>query len=375
MEETRTALIDPTASDLHAWGWNEFFEQSETYVRGTKEGRKPARIVEEHRGKYVAVTERGMIRVEIAGKLRHTVAKQSGYPVIGDWVMVDEIEAEQKGIIHSVLPRKTKLSRKAAGERTEEQVLSANIDFVFIVNGLDRDFNLRRIERSLALVWNSGASPVIVLNKIDLCDDPEAARIAAEAAGNGVPVVLTQAKIGIGIESLTKYLQRGITIVFLGSSGVGKSKIINCLLEKNVQSVRELSKSTMKGRHTTTKRQMFILPGGAIVIDTPGIRELQLWETDTASVESFEDIESLALGCKFSNCRHETEPHCAVRSAVEQGTLDEQRLHNYLKLSKESAHLERKQSTYAQIEEKRKRKNLNKEKKRFHKNNDKRRDE
>ena len=273
--------------------------------------------------------------------MRYHAEAEKQYPAVGDWVVIKPLVNEQKGIIHAVLPRKSKFSRKVAGERTEEQIVSANIDTVFIVSGLDggRNFNLRRIERYLTLAWNSGATPVIVLNKVDLCPDVDIYIRSVEDIAPGISIHPVSAKERIGLDALRNYLTKGNTAAFLGSSGVGKSALINALLGVEKQETGEVREDDRMGRHTTTKRELILLPGGGIVIDTPGMREIQMWAGEEDLQGAFHDIEMLAKRCRFSDCSHNVESGCAVRAAIDQGDLDPARLESYRKLQNELNYL------------------------------------
>jgi ribosome biogenesis GTPase len=277
----------------------------------------------------------------LAGRMRYDVDPEFGYPAVGDWVAAVQAD-QQQCIIHTILPRKSKFSRKseyrqrADGIKTEEQVIAANIDTVFLVSALDgRNFNSRRLERYLTLAWKSGASPVIVLNKVDLSPDPDSYIRGAEEIAVGVPVHAVSATENIGISEIRSYIEPGQTATLLGSSGVGKSALINALLGSEKQATNETRAVDGKGRHTTTHRELILLPGGGMVMDTPGMREIQMWGNETDLQDSFEGIESLALQCRFSNCLHDTEPGCAVREALENGELNSSRYRSYLKLRKE----------------------------------------
>ena len=318
---------------LEDLGWSAFFEQQ--LSEQEKAENAVARVAEVSRSIYRLCGSTGERLAELAGRLRYAAVAASDLPATGDWVVVREAAADGRATIQRVLARRSKFSRKVAGARSEEQVVAANLDTIFLVNGLDRDFNPRRIERYLTLVWESGARPVVVLNKADLCDDPTPLCFEAEEAAVGVPVLVTSAATGEGIEQLASYLARGQTVALLGSSGVGKSTIINRLLGRQLLRTAPVRESDDRGRHTTTSRQLIPLPGGALLIDTPGLRELQLWEGEEGIGRAFADIESLAAKCRFADCRHEGEPDCAVQRAVENGELDSGRLASYHKLQRE----------------------------------------
>jgi len=261
---------------------------------------------------------------------------------------------EHRATIQAILPRRTRFSRKVAGGNTQEQVVAANIDTVFLAQGLDGDFNLRRLERYLLLAWDSGARPVIILNKADLCEDVEARVREVEGVAAGTPVHVMSAKLGEGLDEVQPYLAPGETVALLGSSGVGKSTLINRLLGVERLRTAEVRASDSRGRHTTTWRELILLPNGALVIDTPGLRELQLWDGGASARSVFPDIEALAADCHFRDCEHEQEPRCAVRLAAQEGHLAPERLESYRKLRREANYLASRQDQAAQLETKRK---------------------
>ena len=293
------------------------------------------------------------IECTLTGRFRHEAGSRAELPSVGDWVAVRLRPGEQSGAIVAVVPRRTRFSRRMAGDITGEQVVAANVDIVFIVTALDDDFSLRRIERYLLMTRESGAAPVILLTKPDLCDDMPARVAAVAALAGDVPVHVVSPKAGVGIDQVGAYLAAGRTGALLGSSGVGKSTIINRLAGSDVQKTREVRLADSKGRHTTTHRELVTLPGGGLIIDTPGMRELQLWDVGDAMRETFDDVDALAGGCHFTDCRHRDEPRCAVKAAVEAGRLAPDRLDSFHKLQQEVAFLERQQDERAQIEEKR----------------------
>jgi ribosome biogenesis GTPase len=339
-------------SVLDAFGWSASF--AEAFARFAAEGFVPGRVTREHRGLFRVQAEAGEYVGEIAGRLRHEARGRADLPAVGDWVAVRPDAHALRAIVHHVLPRRSRFSRKAAGEEHDEQVVAANVDTVFLVSGLDHDFNPRRIERYLVMAWESGARPVIVLNKADLRPDPEAAQREVEAVAAGAPVHLVSVRAGRGLESLAPYLLPRETVALLGSSGVGKSTLLNHLAGEAQQPTREVRARDSHGRHTTTHRQIFRLPGGALMLDTPGMRELQLWEPGAGLQAAFEDIEALAAGCRFGDCAHESEPGCAVRAALAEGRLEERRLASYQKLRSEGARLAREQDKRARSEANRK---------------------
>lgn len=319
------------------WGWdNHFKKQFEPYKH---EGLSPVRIVRENRQNYLAWAEAGELTAEVSGRFRHAAIGKGDFPAVGDWAAAEVLANEGKAVIQAVLPRKSAFLRKVPGPVTEEQVVAANIDTAFIVCGLDGNYNLRRIERYLAMAWESGASPVVLLNKADICPEAEDRRNEVEAAAIGVPVCAISATRDQGLDGLREHLRRGRTAAFLGSSGVGKSTIINRLLGTDRFAVGAVSDSDSRGRHTTTSRELVMLPEGGLVIDTPGMRGLKVWGDEDGLKQTFDDIEALAVDCRFRDCRHGNEPGCAVRAAVESGTLDSGRLQSFQKLQKELRYL------------------------------------
>jgi ribosome biogenesis GTPase len=314
-------------------------------------GHAPARVAAQHRGAYVLFSEHGELRAGTAGRLEHEAAGTGDLPAVGDWVAVTHRPEEAAATIHAVFGRRTSFSRKVALAASQEQVLAANVDAVFLLMSLNEDFNLRRVERYLTMAWESGAQPVIVLTKTDLCPEFELRVLEVEAIAFGVPVHAISSLTGEGLDLVRGHLGPGRTIALLGSSGVGKSTLVNTLAGEELLATREIREDDGEGRHTTTHRQLVLLPGGGLVLDTPGLRELQLWESSDGLAETFGDVEELAAQCRFSDCAHRTEPGCAVQAALEDGTLPFARWASYKKLQRELAHLERRLDKRLQAEE------------------------
>ena len=333
--------------NLNDLGWTD--SHTTDFHPHVASGLVPGRVSEQHRGAYVVLAELGELRADLAGRLSHGAAA-GDLPAVGDWVAVAPRPEESAATIQAVLPRRTKFSRKVAWAAAEEQVLAANIDTVFLVSSLNEDFNLRRLERYLTLAWESGAKPVVVLTKTDLCDDVAGRVLAVEAIAFGVPVHAISSITGDGLDLVRSHLAPGRTIALLGSSGVGKSTLVNTLAGEELLAVREIRESDGEGRHTTTHRQLVLLPEGGLVLDTPGMRELQLWESSEGLGETFSDIEELATACRFNDCAHHTEPGCAIRAALEDGTLELGRWTSYQKLQRELEHLERRRDKRLQSE-------------------------
>jgi len=316
-----------TANTLAALGWTDELDAAMTIH--AERGFEPARVVAEHRGGYYVRGERDDRLASARGRLRdHEIT--GGMPAVGDWVAVCDAPGG-RAAIEAVLPRRTRISRKTPWLKAEEHTLVANVDTVFLVAGLDGDFNARRLERYLVTAWESGADPVVVLTKLDICEDDDQIT-EAEAVAIGVPVLAVSSVTGEGLDAVREYLVPAKTLALLGSSGTGKSTLVNTLAGRELMRTGDL-RSDGRGRHVTRHRQLLVLRGGAILVDTPGLRELQLWEGDVDS--AFSDIAELATQCHFNDCVHETEPGCAVREALATGELSSERMRSYRKLERE----------------------------------------
>ena len=341
-------------SELEAWGYSEVWHRR--FTRAAPPGCFPARVVRDHRGYFRVHTAKGELIATTAGRLKHEAQHASDLPAVGDFVALKEVREDGhqhgRGVIQLVLPRTTAFKRKAAGHLTEEQIVAANIDTVFIVCGLDSDYSPRRVERYLILARESGARAVVLLNKSDKCADPAKPLSEVAVMAGDTPIHLIAAKPRIGLETLPAYLGKGDTIAFLGSSGAGKSTLINALLGEERQATREVREADSRGRHTTTERQMFRLVGGALAIDTPGMRELQLWSSADDISGAFADIERLAEKCRFRDCTHQTEPLCAVRAAAESGELNAERYSHFSKLRGEATAIGKLRDVKLRIEKK-----------------------
>lgn len=337
---------------LESLGWDD--DRNESFIEHAAAGLLPGRVATQHKGSYVVLAEAGELTAEVAGRMRYDAAGSTDLPVVGDWVALDVRADEHAATIRAVLERRTKFSRKVAGNESEEQLLSANIDVIFLASSLNEDLNPRRLERYLTMAYENGALPVVVLTKADLCDDVPAALDRVAAVAIGTPIHVVSAVTGEGFGELLPYLAGNKTVTLLGSSGVGKSTLINRLAGRELMAVQEVREDDAKGRHTTTRRQLVLLPNGGVIVDTPGMRELQLWEASDGFKGSFQDVEALATECRFRDCSHRTEPDCAVRGAVASGALSDERLASYNKLQRELLHLARKRDQRLAQEETRK---------------------
>lgn len=344
--------------NLYDLGWNEnFVKKIEQYGDAYSIGR----VAVEYRNLYKIYTENGEVFASVSGKMINSANGRDDYPAVGDWVILDKnANQNDRAIIHGILERKSKFSRKAAGNKFDEQIIAANIDIAFICMSLNNNFNLRRLERYITMAWDSGSRPVVLLTKADLCDDIESKLEQTSEVLFGIDVHCISCVNKSGISEVKDYIKKGITVAFIGSSGVGKSTIINELLGESRQITQEVSNIGEKGRHTTTNRELLVLPEGGIVIDTPGMRELHILDVSDSIDTAFKDIEELSLRCKFSDCTHTSEPRCAVKEAIKDGTLSKKRYESFVKLKKEAAYTERKLNRKAEIQYKKAVKKLTK---------------
>jgi ribosome biogenesis GTPase len=353
--------------NLQQLGWNGFFEAE--WNSCDRNDSKPARVIAEQRGMWHVAGEFCEARAEASGRLRARAEEGDSWPAVGDWVSVEG--NPRTGLaIGEVLARRTAMVRKAAGKRIEQQVLAANIDIAFLVMALDNDYNPRRLERYLAQVWYCGARPVILLNKMDLCADVDSRVEEIERVAMGAPAGAVSAATGENLLAVESHLKPGLTAVLLGSSGVGKSSLVNRLVGTESQRVREIRERDGRGRHTTTARQLLFTSSGAMIIDTPGLRELQLWDAQEGLEQTFGEIEELAGICRFRDCTHRGEPGCAVEVAIQEGRVERERLESHRKLQREMDFLKRKLDLGAQQKEKQRIKTIHRAARDFYRKRD-----
>jgi ribosome biogenesis GTPase / thiamine phosphate phosphatase len=329
---------------IRSYGWSDQLQHD--FTAHAERGLIPGRILVQQRGAYDVVTDLGELTAQVSGRLAHETGP-GGFPAVGDWVALAARPGEGAATIHALLPRRTVFLRKAAHSVADEQVVAANVDTALLVASMNADFNARRLERYLAVAWQSGAAPVVVLTKADLADDPDAAVAEAEAVAFGAPVLAVSVVTGLGVDALAALLKPAETAVLVGSSGVGKSTLVNALAGDERMVTAAIREQDARGRHTTTHRELILLPSGALVLDTPGMRELGLIEADEGLSTAFDDIEELAGACRFTDCGHTNEPGCAIREALQAGALDAGRWKSFQKLQRELAHQERKEDPAA----------------------------
>lgn len=340
-------------------GWNSIFEDSlQPYL---SMGFEAGRIAIENRDNYLILSEHGELSGQITGKLLYTSESAASLPKVGDWVAISVFPDESKAMIHDVLPRLTTFSRKIPERKTEEQVIASNLDSIFVVQSLDDDFSPNRLERYLVMIREQNIAPLVLLNKCDLVDQPEEYAEQITTLLPDIPVISLSAASGEGFEDLRSFLTDGKTFAFVGSSGVGKSTIINRLAGEELFRTQETRQDDSKGRHTTTRRELVIIPGCGLLIDTPGMREFQLWSGSSGMYDIYADILSIAENCKFNDCSHVHETDCAVLKALKTGELSVSHYENYMKLQRELAHLETKRSQKAALKEKNRWKQIHKD--------------
>lgn len=348
----------PQDNSLELYGWTLFHQ--EAFEALDRPDLVPGRVAVENRTGCLVLSPYGDLQAEVTGRMLYTTDSNAALPKVGDWVAMTVFPEERKGVVHHVLPRHSVFSRKMAGKEAREQVVAANIDIIFIVVGLDRGVNPRGLERYLVTAAQGGAETAVVLNKTDLCDDLEAQIALVRDVAPDIPVLPVSAKDSAGIEAVVMYLREGRTFAFIGVSGTGKSTLINAIAGDEIQKTGETREGDSKGRHTTTRRELILVPGHGMLIDTPGMRELQLWSAGDGLGKTFDDIEELSRSCRYRDCTHSGEPGCAVCAALEDGTLAEDRYRNYLSLRDEMARLEVKRDRLKKLDEKRRVKNFSK---------------
>jgi ribosome biogenesis GTPase len=345
------------ATALETLGWTDALAAA--HAPHAAQGRAAARVVAEDRGSYHVVGPAGEQRAAVSGRFRFDADDDpAAFPAVGDWVVV---EGGMIGdtIIHAILPRRSALVRQAAGRKTAAQVVGANLDVVFVVASLNADLNVRRLERYIAAAWESGAEPVVLLSKADLGEDIDATLVTVSAVAAGATILVVSSFDGRGVDDVGARIGPGRTAAFVGSSGVGKSTLLNRLAGAEVAAVREIREDDARGRHTTTRRQLHVLPGGGLVLDTPGMRELALWEGEGLE-RTFGDVDELVASCRFGNCQHNGEPGCAIGAALADGRLTPDRHASWQKLQREAAHHERRVDVLARNAERRKWKQIGK---------------
>lgn len=333
--------------NLKTLGFTTFFEQQLIMLNTLN--KLVGRVILEYKHSYRIVTEEGELLGTISGNYAHNAFVREHYPAVGDFVLLSRMPGEERAIIHHLFERKSMFTRKVNGQNPEKQIVATNVDTVFLVMSLNEDFNIRRLERYLVAAWDSGAVPVIVLTKADLCENPLHYMKEIETVAFGVEILVVSALEGSGLEKLQYYVTEGKTIALLGSSGAGKSTLVNALAGKRLMKVSEIREDDAKGRHTTTHRELITLPSGGYIIDTPGMRELQLMDQEDSLSSAFEDVEQFMNNCRYRDCQHKKEPSCGIRKALESGELTKDRYASYLKLQRELAYLDRKEKIQARL--------------------------
>ncbi len=350
-------MIDRGSIELARLGWNPALDTA--HEPHAALGRTSARVVAEDRGSYLVIGAGGEQRAAVSGRFRFDADEDpAAFPAVGDWVVV-EGGMTGETVIHALLPRRSALIRQAAGRKTAAQVVGANLDVVFVVASLNGDLNPRRLERYVAVAWESGAAPVVLLSKADLGADIAGALLAVEGIAAGAEILVVSSFDGRGVEDVRARIGPGRTAAFVGSSGVGKSTLLNRLAGADVAAVREIREDDARGRHTTTRRQLHVLPSGSLVLDTPGMRELALWDGDGLD-RTFGDLDELVARCRFGNCQHHGEPGCAIAEALADGSLDRDRHASWQKLQREAAHHERRVDALSRNAERRRWKQIHK---------------
>jgi len=332
------------------YGWSDLLARA--FAPHARAGHIPGRVVLQHRDGYLVATDQGELRAKASGRLLHE-AREGGHPAVGDWVALSLNLPQRSATIHAILPRRTAFVRRAADSQRRLQVIAANIDVAFVVTSMNDDLNPRRIERYLAAAWQSGARPVVVLTKSDLCPDPEGRAAEIAALAGDCPVLMVSARQGLGLDALLAQVAPGETCVLVGSSGVGKSTLVNAFLNEERMATQAIRDTDDKGRHTTSHRELVLLPGGGLILDTPGIREVGLIDVDEGVSAVFDDIERLAHDCRFNDCGHANEPGCAVQAALRSGALDPERWAHFQKLGLELAAMDEKADRVAKDAERR----------------------
>jgi ribosome biogenesis GTPase len=343
---------------LKEYGWNKTHEVNWEEINNEKW--IPGRVTLEHKKMYRVITTDGEWLSVCSGSMQYEATERRDFPAVGDWVAVEKMPGEERGIIHAILPRTSLFSRKVAGMTIAEQIIAVNIDIVLLVMSMNNDFNPRRLERYLVAAYDSGATPVVVLTKKDVCDNSSDYIEEAQSIALGAEIFAVSNVTGEGIDELTALLKNNKTAALLGSSGVGKSSLTNAILGSEMMVVQDIREDDAKGRHTTTHRELIKIPTGGILIDTPGMREFQLWENNDSLDSGFQDINELTNNCKFNDCQHNNEPGCAIQNALSTGDLAEDRYSSYLKLQRELAFLDRKMDRAAQAGERNKWKKITK---------------